>query len=412
MAHPPTLKDISNKLRVVKPKAQGKKTSPTVAAYQTTRVTALDDGINLNRQDGGLIQYADISLLVAFQLDVDPDTWYIDVFVYGQSAAFRISQKVINYRQFLSEISQRSKDNFYTFVLYLISRIDSIHIDEHTLEFLKTKKMTSFPDFQLVEDYTSRLWPQIISWMKFRCDQCGEIYWVDDAKVTEQGAKTKCVKCQNIITVKKRTKPMPLKPKEEQEKIPCPYCQYENPEGTQFCVMCQKPLTDIKPSQASAEPIQVRETPPAKQESISPKKEPSTLSDLPLQAREHRKPRLSLREIAMSLQDDINTLENKFAWFTQFSRIMQILGFVFLGGGILTGAYIRFVMNDPQLPEIPLTVAQRWTYAGISVGVGFLLFIASIVVSNIIVLTLDIEQNTKITTLLLQKLVEKEKEEE
>jgi predicted Zn finger-like uncharacterized protein len=418
MAYPPTLKDVTPKLRIVKPKAPGEKTVSTTA-YQTTRVTALDNGINLNRQDGGLIQYADISLLVAFQLDVDPDTWYIDLFVYGQPGSFRLSQKAINYRQFLPEISQRSKDNFYTFLLHLISQTDSVYVDQHTLDFLKSKKMTSYPDFKLAENHTSQLWHQIISWMKFQCDQCGEVYWVDETKVTAQGAKTKCVKCQNIITVQKRAKPMPLKSKEERKKISCPHCQYENPEGSQFCVMCQKPLTAIEPPPAPAEPDQIREAPSseretpsarAQQETPPAKKEAFDLSGLPLQARGQKKPRLSFREIATSLQDDINTMQNKFAWFTQFSWIMKFLGSIFLVGGFLLGIYIRFVMKDPSLPEIPLTTDQRWTYAGIAFGVGILLSLASIITSNIIALTLEIERNTKITTLLLQKLVEKEEE--
>lgn len=414
MAQHLTLEDVQSKLRIVNPKPPEDKAIST-AAYQATRVTALENGINLNRQDGGLIQYGDISLVFVFQLDVDPDTWYIDLFVYGHPSAFRLSQKVINYRQFLPNVSQRSKDNFYAFLLYLINQTDSVHVDDHTLDFLKSQKMTSFPDFKLVEDYTGQLWFQIISWMKFQCDQCGEVYWVDDTKVTKQKAKTKCVKCQNVITVEKRAKPIPLKPKEKQKKISCPHCQYENPEGAQFCVMCQKPLTVIKLPQAPAEPAQAQEPTLARQEPTLSKQEPVPskqeaidLSDLPLQARDQRKPYLSFREIAISLQDDINTLENKFAWFTQFSRIMQILGFLFLVGGLLLGVYLRFVMKNPLPPTPPITLAQRWTYFGISAGVGLLLSLASIITSNIIALTLEIERNTKISTLLLQKLVEKE----
>jgi len=415
MAFPLTLKDVNPKLRIVKPKPTGKEIT-SLTAYQTTRVTALDNGINLNRQDGGLIQYADISLLVTFQLDVDPETWYFDLFVYGQPAAFRIPQKTVNYRQFLPEISERSKDNFYAFLLYLISQTDSVYVDEQTLNFLKTKKMTSFPDFKLVDDYTKQLWFQVISWMKFRCDQCGEIYWVDDEKITEQGAKTKCVKCQNIITVKKRSKPMPLKSKEERKTVSCPHCHYENPEGSQFCTMCQKPMTVITPRQVPEEPTPAGETPrskpetpPAKREIPPSKKEALNLSGLPLQAREQRKPRLSFREIAMSLQEDIKTLENKFAWFTGFSLIMKILGFVFLIGGVLLGVYIYAILPDPRPSEV-ITASQRMTYAGISIGTGLLLWLACIVVSNIIALTLEIERNTKVSMLLLQKLVEKEEE--
>ncbi len=103
------------------------------------------------------------------------------------------------------------------------------------------------------------------------------------------------------------------------------------------------------------------------------------------------------------MQDDIKTMENKFSWFTHFSRIMQILGFVFLIGGILFGAYFY---SHPKI----FVPQERWTYIGISGGVGALFSLACIIVSNIIVLTLQIEQNTKVAALLLQKLLEKDEE--
>ncbi len=72
--------------------------------------------------------------------------------------------------------------------------MDSVYVDEHTVNS-SIEKIISFPDFQLYEDYTGQLWFQLITWIKFQCDQCGEVYWVDDAKISSEGAKTKCVKC-------------------------------------------------------------------------------------------------------------------------------------------------------------------------------------------------------------------------
>jgi len=181
--------------------------------------------------------------------------------------------------------------------------------------------------------------------------------------------------------------------------------------------MCQKPLVDFIPKeipkaapqsepspQAVAEQPQEQQEPPA---SLKPKASLSLeFAGLPLQAREQRSPNLSLRELSSALQDDIKTLENPFSWFTQFSRIMQWLGFVFLAGGILLGVYIYYVLPAPELPKV-LTDAQRMTYAGISAGVGFLLSLACIIVSNIIALTLEIERNTKVTALLMQRLISK-----
>jgi predicted Zn finger-like uncharacterized protein len=429
MAHSVTVHDVLQKLRTIQPKPPGKTTVPTTA-YQTDRVTALEDGLNLNRTDGGLIRYQDISMLFTFRLDADPDTWYVDLFVYQQPGAFRISQKVVTYRQFLTEVPQRSKDTFYAFVLHIISQTDSLYIDDHTVNFLKTRKIMSFPDFKLVEEYTRQLWHQIMTWMTFTCDQCGEIYWVDDAKIREQGAKTKCVKCQHVITVKKRQASPPFTETKEAQKEPCPHCQYENPKGAQFCVMCQNPLGEIKPRTVSPAPApsKVLSSPIAlesenletassqslrqssRQETASPEEPavpPPEMSTLPLQAQGRRKPQLSFREIDDSLKDDIQTLHNPFAWFTKFSWIMQAVAYLFLFGGFLLGVYIYFVYPDPPLPEV-FTKGERLTSAVISSVVGAIMFLASMITSNIIALMLQIERNTKITTILFQKLIEKD----
>ena len=121
-----------------------------------------------------------------------------------------------------------------------------------------------------------------MTWMKFRCDQCGEVYWVDDAKITDQGAKTKCIKCQNVISVKKRPRPTPLKPKEKRKTVSCPHCQYENPEGTQFCTMCQKPLVEFKPKPKPQQQAPSEAAPKKEVSTEKPSPEPSLdLSSIP-----------------------------------------------------------------------------------------------------------------------------------
>lgn len=422
MTQPLMLKNVQEKLRIVKPKTPGQEV-PVSRAYQTTRVTSLEDGLNLNRQDGGLVKYADISMLLAFRLDSDPDTWFIELFVYGQGMPFRLSQKAINYRQFLPEISQRSKDNFLTFFLYLIDHTDSVYIDEDTLEFLTSKKIVSFPDFRLFEDYTRQLWFQLMNWMRFRCDNCGEVYWVDDSKISPQGAKTKCVKCQHVITVKRREKPKPLVSKEKRKTIICPHCQYENQEGAQFCVMCQESLVDFQkkteakiqtkvPSKtevAEESESPATKKPSRKKESRAQKEPPSRIelpATAPLQAREKWSPNFSLGEIATTLQDDIGTIENKFTWYTKFSKFMQVLGFILLAGGIVVGFYMYFALPAPLPPKV-LTEPQRLNYAIISGVIGILASLISLIVGNIIALNLEIERNTRITVLLLQRLISK-----
>lgn len=417
MAQALTLEGVRQKLRIVKAKTAGQD-APATKAYSSTRITALDDGLNMNRPDGGTIRYADISLLVVVRLDSDPDTWYVDTFVYGQALPFRLSQKAINYRQFLPEISQRSKDNFFAFVLFLIEQADSVYVDEGTLEFLKTKKPVSYPDFGLFEAYTRQLWHQLLNWMKFRCDSCEEVYWVDESKVSPDGAKTKCVKCQHIITVTRREKPQPLQAASKQRKtVPCPHCQYENQEGAQFCVMCQEALVDFKArakeKAASASKTVKEELPQAggrspKEEDVGVKEilEEVELEGTPLQARGKRSPTLSLGEIETALQNEIGSIQEPFGWYSKFALFMQILGFVFAAGGVLVAFYIYFAMEGPPPPDI-ITPAERLNYSIIAVISGILASLVSLVVSNIISLNLQIERNTKLTALLLQRLISK-----
>jgi len=421
MAQPLTLASVRQKLRIVKPKTI-QKDAPLTRANQTTRVTALDDGLNLNRHDSGVVKYADISLILAFRLDIDPDTWYIELFVYRQPMPFRLSQKTINYRQFLPEISQRSKDNFSVFLLYLINRTDSVYVDDNTLEFLSSGKIASYPDFKLFEDYTRQLWFQLITWMRFRCDHCGETYWVDEAKVSPQGAKTKCVKCQHIITVTRREEATTAQSKARQRTVSCPHCHYENLTGAQFCVMCQEPLVDFNAQSRKLTPASSSQQKPStaeqKKSSLPAEKSAASAgetsekqvqiesdgSGIPLQARDKRIPEYSFRELATALQDDIKTLDHKFSWYAGFAKALQVLGFLFAVTGIFVGLYLVFVLPPPTSPEM-LSEAQQSNYAILSVIMGFLASLVCLVVSNLIALNLDIERNTRITALLLQRLI-------
>ncbi len=406
------LEQIREKLRIVKPKPP-EGDAPATKAYQTSRVTAMDDGLNLNRSDGGIIKYADVSLLMAFRLDIDPDTWYIELFVYGHPMPFRLPQKAINYRQFLPEVSQRSKDNFTAFLYYLIEQTDSVYVDDHTLEFLKSGKIVSFPDFKFFEDYSRQIWFQLISWMKFQCDNCGEVYWVDDAKISPQGAKTKCTKCQNVIMVKQRERPEPISATKDKRKTArCPHCNYENQEGAQFCVMCQEALTEIKPKtkpkierktetvSEQAGSTQVR-TQPETAEQPAP---PIDLANLPLQARDKRTPQLNLQELENTLQEDLRLLTNKFSWYTTFAKALQGVSLLAMLVGVVVAGAIYFVRPEVTTPET-WTDPERMRYAVLTLIAGTLASLTCLIASNVISLNLEIERNTRTTALLLQRLL-------
>ena len=403
---------IREKLRIIKPKTPDAGV-PATRAYQAGRVTAMDDGLNMNRPDGGIIKYADISMILTFRLDIDPDTWYIELFIYGQPMPFRLPLKAINFRQFLPEVSQRSKENFTAFLLYVVTQCDSVYVDEHTLEFLKSGKILGFPDFKFFEDYSRQLWFQLVSWMKFECENCGEVYWVDDAKISAQGAKTKCTKCQNIIQVSKRDKPEPFISKDKRKTVACPHCGYENQEGAQFCVMCQEALGEIKPKtkpkpQPKAETEPEAAAPPTAQAPHAKPEEPPAppidLANLPLQAREKRAPQLTLQELADSLQDDEKTLENKFSWYSAFATAMQVFGSLLMMVGII--AAIAIFTVRPEIPTAETwTDAERLRYAIAALVSGVLSSLVFIISSNVIALNLEIERNTRTTALLLQRLL-------
>ena len=303
--------------------------------------------------------------------------------------------------------------------MFLIQQTTSVYIDNNTLEYLKTGKIIGFPDFSLFENYTRQLWFQLINWMKFECDNCGEVYWVDDSKVSPQGAKTKCVKCQHVITVQQREKPTVLQEKIKRKTVSCPHCQYENTEGAQFCVMCQQPLVDFaekaKKKSPARESAQEQEPPGPQKETSDSAPQPVkataeapdlNLDDIPLQARMRPAPNRSFQELANSLQDDMRTLDNKFSWYTSFALFMKVLGFLALSGGVLAAGYIFFVIPPPATAEM-MTDAERVRYTIAAIAAGGLTSLICFIVSNIIALNLEIERNTKFTFLLLQRLISK-----
>jgi predicted Zn finger-like uncharacterized protein len=126
-----------------------------------------------------------------------------DMFVGGQSRPYRLRSDSIVYPQFLSKPKQKSVENFHQFLLHTIQQIDAVYLDQGTFEFLKNGKIPQFSSQQAVETHELNLWQQIVSMMRFHCEKCWEVYWVDNRKIPENGAQTKCAKCGNVIFVRK-----------------------------------------------------------------------------------------------------------------------------------------------------------------------------------------------------------------
>lgn len=133
-----------------------------------------------------------------------------DLFVIGQSRPYRIASNKIAYAQFFSNIQMSSLDNFRQFILYVISKIDSVYVDQGTIQFLKTGKPKAFNDNNDLKLHEKMFWKQLCGAVRFHCDRCYEVYWIDGNKIPENGARTKCAKCGHPIAIQRPKLPQPL----------------------------------------------------------------------------------------------------------------------------------------------------------------------------------------------------------
>ena len=128
-----------------------------------------------------------------------------DLFLKGQSRPYRIASNRIAYPKFFSNLQSNSFDNFRQFILYTLSNLDSVYVDQYTVKFLKTGKPWTFSSQEELAIYEKILWKQLRGAVRFVCEQCLEAYWIDGTKIPTDGAKTKCAKCGEFIFVKKTT---------------------------------------------------------------------------------------------------------------------------------------------------------------------------------------------------------------
>ncbi len=174
----------------------------TVAPYQTNKVLSADGGMDMKRPSELPVLFRDIFLICVFEIEKGPSVMYADLFVGGKTRPYRILSNRIIYSEFLKKSTTSSFENFRLFILHTISETDSVYLDQETMTFLKTKKTKVFPTPEDVGSHEKNLWKQLMGEVRFQCEMCYEVYWIDGRKVPKKGAKTTCKKCGQGVFVR------------------------------------------------------------------------------------------------------------------------------------------------------------------------------------------------------------------
>jgi predicted Zn finger-like uncharacterized protein len=199
-----------------------------VAPIVANKVSPVPGGIDLNRPADKPVLFSDIYVICVAQIQVitqrvkqvkkrsggrkkadyvkydeKQEEVVVDLFIRGKSRPYRIGTDRIVYPEFFPNPLQAVLDNFRQFILYLISNIDSVYLDQGTLNFLKTGKPRFFSDQQALQLHEKIFWKQLIGAVRFQCENCWEVYWVDGNKIPEDGVRTECSKCGKPVFVQK-----------------------------------------------------------------------------------------------------------------------------------------------------------------------------------------------------------------
>ena len=124
-----------------------------------------------------------------------------DIFVAGQSRPYRIFSESVRYPHFFKHVPNTSLERFRQFLLYLISHIDSVYMDQETLTFLEQRKVRKVSDPKSLELYEKHIWQQLMGCVRAQCGHCWKIYWVDGARIPAGGAQTQCNQCGAAMRV-------------------------------------------------------------------------------------------------------------------------------------------------------------------------------------------------------------------
>jgi hypothetical protein len=125
-----------------------------------------------------------------------------DIFAAGQSRPYRISSEHVQYPSFLRKPPASSFERFRQFLLYLVSQVDSVYMDQETVTFLEKGKFRKVSEEKSLELYEKHIWQQIMGSVRTQCGNCWRVYWIDGARIPAGGAQTKCRQCGKPMTVR------------------------------------------------------------------------------------------------------------------------------------------------------------------------------------------------------------------
>ncbi|MCP4347313.1 MAG: rhomboid family intramembrane serine protease [Desulfobacterales bacterium] len=190
---------------VQEPQTHGKYKVMSAAPFPINKITPVEEGIDLNRASDPPLLYNNITFICVFQLERDENTAVsADLFITGKQRPYRLTANRILFTEFLDDCSSSSADNFRKFILNMISYIDCVFLDQKTMNFLKTGKAHLISGQSDIEIYERKFWSCLMGEARFQCEKCLEVYWIDNSKIPETGARTKCKKCGNPVPVRRK----------------------------------------------------------------------------------------------------------------------------------------------------------------------------------------------------------------
>ena len=197
----------------------------SVAPIEANKVLPLPDGLDLNRLSDPPLFFREIYVICVAQVteltqrvkqekkrggkveyvkyQEKHEVVAADIFLCGKSRPYRIATNNVAYPEFFPKPAQSMLENFRQFILYLIAQTDSVYLDQDTVNFLKTGKVRAYSEQAQIEAHEKIIWKQLIGATRVQCGQCWEVYWIDGAKIPPAGARTKCTKCGNALSVQK-----------------------------------------------------------------------------------------------------------------------------------------------------------------------------------------------------------------